>query len=450
MKIDPIRYYLNPYVTKEIVEYCRGRWVALDSGGPSRKFIRYDYRGKPLKIESLGEYREIFYRYRGLGIRTIYSSINIYGTLERKGDLSRLDNILYTSPIWDIDGSLQNIKGILEAAEIITSHLSDFGIDKSIYLIWSGRGVHIHIHERAFSTDILRKIHPLDIAYSIVEYIIRKNRDKLRELSLRYSGSDRPLKIENVIDIQRVFTVPLSLHRSIDFAAIAFKPNELNSFSLEWADPERFRHNPNWREYEVGEADELAYKAFDEVGGYISSIGKEVGGVGRERIFKPVKNVVGGIGRFQIMGLLQAVRYYILYGDMDKAKSFGLNRAIFYAWAKYRGPASNIRRKARFKSEKGRGLKPVDIGGEKAFINEDGWFIIGGKVQKPEDFDYNIKRKIERSIPFNEAWDAAVNYVKSFPKEVIKDQRMFYEKVYKPVRDDFIGKVYSKYLKNRS
>jgi len=38
------------------------------------------------------------------------------------------------------------------------------------------------------------------------------------------------------------------------------------------------------------------------------------------------------IGRFQVMGLLQAARYYVLYGDLEKAKSFGINRAIFYAW----------------------------------------------------------------------------------------------------------------------
>ncbi|MCD6195448.1 MAG: hypothetical protein J7J82_01515, partial [Staphylothermus sp.] len=38
------------------------------------------------------------------------------------------------------------------------------------------------------------------------------------------------------------------------------------------------------------------------------------------------------------MALLQAARHYIFHKDLDKAKSFGLNRAIFYAWAKYYGP----------------------------------------------------------------------------------------------------------------
>jgi len=47
-----------------------------------------------------------------------------------------------------------------------------------------------------------------------------------------------------------------------------------------------------------------------------------------------------GIGRFQVMALLQAARHYIIHKDLKKAKSFGLNRAIFYAWAKHYGPRS--------------------------------------------------------------------------------------------------------------
>ena len=37
------------------------------------------------------------------------------------------------------------------------------------------------------------------------------------------------------------------------------------------------------------------------------------------------------------MALLQAASYYLLKGDLNRAKSFGLNRAIFYAWAKGSG-----------------------------------------------------------------------------------------------------------------
>ncbi|PIV54824.1 MAG: hypothetical protein COS15_04915, partial [Caldiserica bacterium CG02_land_8_20_14_3_00_36_38] len=40
------------------------------------------------------------------------------------------------------------------------------------------------------------------------------------------------------------------------------------------------------------------------------------------------------VGRFQVMATLQAARAYILGKPLNSAKSFGLNRAIFYAAAK--------------------------------------------------------------------------------------------------------------------
>jgi len=40
------------------------------------------------------------------------------------------------------------------------------------------------------------------------------------------------------------------------------------------------------------------------------------------------------VGRFQVMATLQAARAYALGYSLDEAKSFGLNRAIFYAAAK--------------------------------------------------------------------------------------------------------------------
>ena len=40
------------------------------------------------------------------------------------------------------------------------------------------------------------------------------------------------------------------------------------------------------------------------------------------------------MGRFQVMATLQAARAYVLGLPVASAKSFGLNRAIFYAAAK--------------------------------------------------------------------------------------------------------------------
>jgi hypothetical protein len=147
------------------------------------------------------------------------------------------------------------------------------------------------------------------------------------------------------------------------------------------------------------------------------------------------------IGRFQVMALLQAARYYVLTGDLEKSYSFGLNRAIFYAWAKRRGVpvAASRQRQARDvsmeKDEEGKTI--VYVGDEAAYLGKNGWFTMGDQDQTPELFEREVKNRIERIMPFEDAWRLAVEYVKSFDKKTLLSQKDFYEKVYLPVRDTF-------------
>ncbi|MBO3762755.1 MAG: hypothetical protein QXS21_01690 [Thermoproteota archaeon] len=150
------------------------------------------------------------------------------------------------------------------------------------------------------------------------------------------------------------------------------------------------------------------------------------------------------IGRFQVMALLQAARYYILMKDFEKALSFGLNRAIFYAWAKrtLRTAPSKVRRqKTREEVLEGkketREEKTFFLGNEEAYLSENGWFKIGNQEQKPTDFEKEIIDKIADTMQFEEAWKAAIDYLNKFDKETLLDQRKFFEEVYKPVRDKF-------------
>jgi len=147
----------------------------------------------------------------------------------------------------------------------------------------------------------------------------------------------------------------------------------------------------------------------------------------------------GRIGRFQVMALLQAARYYLLKGDLDRAKSFGLNRAIFYAWAKRSGgrPSRRYAAGASAPSMPAPARSVEKVGNEMAYVTEGGLFTIGDEVQRPEDYDRQVGRRIDPIVPYEEAWKAALNYLRTFPQEVLLDQRKFYEKVYLPVRDHF-------------
>ena len=435
------RFYSNEEVAKEIIDYCKDRWVALEGKrGSKRIFIRYDRLDNPLKIDDISDLKRVFILYENLRPRTIYASINVYKILS-KDKLKDPDNIIYSTPIWDIDGNLEDFDIIMKVAEIIVSELERFGIEKSIYLKWSGRGLHIHLHEKSISEKVRKKYHPLDISYAIVEYILKRKAEEISKEIKKARGTYRPFKVENKIDIQRVFTAPLSFHRELNYVCVCFKPNQLNEFTLEWAEPKKYKHNPKWREYVEGEADVLAEMAIKEIGGYLKKylehrLSYTTTSSSMPRKTEPSRK----IGRFQVMALLQAARYYKLKGNIDKAKSFGLNRAIFYAWAKYYRPKYGVSRKTFVKVILGKEDKEElyeDVGDERAFLSRRGWFQIGDREQTPMDYDRQIAEKINRVVPYEKAWKAALKYIEKFPKDVLESQRKFYELVYKPVRDNF-------------
>lgn len=445
------RFYSREDVLEEIFGYSKNRWVALEGKIKNKRiFLRY-LHNIPLQLKSKSDLKRYFLVFEKFKPRTIYASINVYKEITKE-KLKEPENIKFCSPIIDVDGTLEDFELILEAGRIIVEEIMNYGIEKGIFLKWSGRGLHIHINEKCFSEEIRSKYHPIDIAYAIVDFILEKKKKDLIKIIERAKGTERAFKVENKIDIQRVFTVPLSFHRELNFICICFKPDEIEKFSLDWVDPEKFRHNKKWREFEEGEGDKLAEIAIKEKGGYLKKylveVSKKAVSIGIEKKRISYRK----IGRFQVMALLQAARYYKLKGNLEKAKSFGLNRAIFYAWAKYHKPRYGMSKK-RFIMEKlgikEEELKKEKIGNEVAFLSGKGWFMIGDKEQLPKDFDRQIKEKIEEVIPFEIAWKAALDYISRFPEEVLLDQHEFFERVYKPIRDNF-EKIVEEYLKKKS
>ncbi|MEM2885340.1 MAG: hypothetical protein QXF24_04545, partial [Thermoproteota archaeon] len=141
---------------------------------------------------------------------------------------------------------------------------------KSAFVKWSGRGAHVHVHQDAISREALRGSSPLDVAYAVVEYVNRKLRQKFEELLAQSKAVD--LRVENEMDPQRMFSCPLSLHREVNSVCVCIKPNELDDFSPEWSSIDGYKHDFGWIEHAVGEADGLAIKAIETVGGCPSTM----------------------------------------------------------------------------------------------------------------------------------------------------------------------------------
>ncbi|MDL1956223.1 MAG: hypothetical protein LWW95_04105 [Candidatus Desulfofervidus auxilii] len=158
------------------------------------------------------------------------------------------------------------------------------------------------------------------------------------------------------------------------------------------------------------------------------------------------------IGRFQVMAILQAARAYVLGLEIPSAKSWGLNRAIFYAAAK-RG---FVRAKPQLIKEITIKGKPIatekletirktfglfHLGDEMAYcvkIDERPMFVIGNQVQTEDDFYKQIESRFGKY--FDECFKEAINICKSYDPGILKSQRYFYETVYKPRRDELAEK----------
>jgi hypothetical protein len=427
------KYYSNPKVVEELLNYGRNRWIAIEGTSKGRVFVRYDRNRAPLRIQDAHDVEKILESFWFIKPRSFYGSVNKYDRLSEIGNLENVSNILYSTPTWDIDNEVDKWRETIRICRLIVDELEREKVSKSIYLKWSGRGCHIHVSEMAFSEEFLKKHHPLDASFAMVEYVIKKVKPRLEEL-------DTSAKVENKMDLKRVFTLPLSLHRQLDYSCVCFKPDEIDDFDLSWANPESFRHKPAYAEFEKGEADELAEKALSIIGGYFKRIEPVSPSMAEEKTPE--------LGRFQVMALLQAARCFLVTGNIEKAKSFGLNRAIFYAWAKRRGV--EVKKPPVRKREVGL-EKPVEeekkvfyLGNEAAYLSDDGWLMIGSMKQTPRDYDNQIVKRISGVVPYEEAWRRALEYLKGFPREVLLDQQKFFNQVYKPVRDSFIKSVYKR------
>jgi len=153
------------------------------------------------------------------------------------------------------------------------------------------------------------------------------------------------------------------------------------------------------------------------------------------------------IGRFQVMAILQTARAFYLGLPEELAKSWGLNRAIFYAAAKRGFKAFRMKRPTPRITRVGapRRYPPREevfqLGEEMAYrvkVGDNFYFTIGGEVQTEEDFDRQIASRFADKYP--KAWDEALKIVKKYPKSTLLSQNEFFEKIYKPVRDDLSKK----------
>jgi hypothetical protein len=143
------------------------------------------------------------------------------------------------------------------------------------------------------------------------------------------------------------------------------------------------------------------------------------------------------------MAILQAARAVELGLPESRAKSWGLNRAIFYAAAKrgFKHVAAPPGRGSVGKRAVAKPGKTYFLGDEMAYTAKKSnriYFTIGGELQTEGDF----KRQIEGRFGnhFRGAWKESLAIVRQFPKDVLLSHNRFFSEVYRPRRDELASK----------
>lgn len=149
------------------------------------------------------------------------------------------------------------------------------------------------------------------------------------------------------------------------------------------------------------------------------------------------------INRFTVMAMLQAARASRLGLAEPVARSWGLNRAIFYAAAKqgFRGPAREVKT-----GEPAPATDPATtfhLGDDYAYRaagTEELVFEIGGEPQTPAEFERKIASRFGGESAFRRAWREAMEIVEEFDEATLRSGSEFYSTVYKPRRDALVEK----------
>jgi len=261
-------HYSRQEVLEEIARFAKNRWVGVhcierDSRG-DKVMVRYVDR-KPIAVNSPQDLLTLMRRLGERGLRSVYATAAVYSRLSSTDDVKSLSNMVLYTPTWDIDNDFKNWRSTVKACMEIIEALKEEGVEKSVFVKWSGNGAHVHLHERSISGKSLRGRTPLDVAYAIVEYVRMKVEPRIQEIAV---ADECSVRVENKIDRQRMFTCPLSLHRDHDRVCVCIRPSNLHHFDPSWVDPLNYVHDKDWASYEEGEADELAEKAIGVVGGF--------------------------------------------------------------------------------------------------------------------------------------------------------------------------------------
>ncbi len=238
-----IEHYERPEVKETILRYCQyehgSRALNGDehwySGGQDPETVML--RG-PANYSDTIRSRRTLYATLDVMEQAVFEQVSTWDEkagrpAETLGDLSKC--LAFTFSV-DIDGigDIRNlaVKEAVEAAgQFYVNYLSEAGIEKSVYCLYSGGGMYVHLHHGLFSVDVGNTELTPDARKKEYQIICKAYNQLIGEISQAFFRACPEhigkVKFDQLNNQKRTFKTIFSLHKRLPYAVIPLDPKAI-------------------------------------------------------------------------------------------------------------------------------------------------------------------------------------------------------------------------------
>ncbi len=239
-----IEHYLRPEVKEGILRYCQGEHGARALNADEHWYRGTDDINNTIALRGPADYEDTIKRGR-----TLYATLDILEQAifeqDSKWDkkagrpetpLGTLAECIAFTLSTDIDGigdirSLAVKEAVEAAAQFHVDYLKARGIEKSVYCLYSGGGIYVHLHHGLFAVDVGNTELTPEARKEQYQILCKAYNRIIGEISQaffrKYPQYIGLVKFDQLNNQKRTFKTIFSIHKRLPYAVIPLDPKAI-------------------------------------------------------------------------------------------------------------------------------------------------------------------------------------------------------------------------------
>ena len=239
-----IEHYLRPEVKEGILRYCQGEHGARALNADEHWYRGTDDINHTVALRGPADYTDTIKRGR-----TLYATLDILEQAVFEQDskwdkkasrpetpLGTLAECIAFTLSTDIDGigdirSLAVKQAVEAAAQFHVDYLRERGIEKSVYCLYSGGGIYVHLHHGLFAVDVGNTELTPEARKEQYQILCKAYNRIIGEISQAFFREHPEhigrVKFDQLNNQKRTFKTIFSLHKRLPYAVIPLDPTAI-------------------------------------------------------------------------------------------------------------------------------------------------------------------------------------------------------------------------------